>query len=259
MNEGPWEQILDATEGRFLHYDKDRRWWPEKPEEVLVDHVVHRPGMTLVPTIRRSGAGSVKVHAYGSSAHGSAAALARELSHRFGVNNARVVAFLGPEHPSRTARGTRVQLKDFRDPCPPPRSSVLAFEECAPAIQKTFTKIAEEMAADGFAFLYDQMQLDRVGPVLVTVVDETIAGAIGPMELRSDAVGTPHLLPQYFGVLPRFRGLGRGTDLWRAAMCWGLEHGAAYQLLQTEVGGASDRICQAEGLHSLGFVYSVPA
>lgn len=42
--------------------------------------------------------------------------------------------------------------------------------------------------------------------------------------------------------------------LWRAAMRWGHQHSAAYQLLQTEVGGASDRLCAAEGLTSLGFV-----
>jgi hypothetical protein len=37
-------------------------------------------------------------------------------------------------------------------------------------------------------------------------------------------------------------------------MLWGQTHGALYQLLQTEVGGASDTLCQAEGLQSLGFV-----
>src|SRR6266516_4481436 len=42
--------------------------------------------------------------------------------------------------------------------------------------------------------------------------------------------------------------------LWRAAMRWGQQHQAAYQLLQTEVGGASDRLCQSEGLTDLGLV-----
>jgi hypothetical protein len=35
-------------------------------------------------------------------------------------------------------------------------------------------------------------------------------------------------------------------------MQWGQQHQAAYQLLQTEVGGASDRLCQSEGLTDLG-------
>lgn len=37
-------------------------------------------------------------------------------------------------------------------------------------------------------------------------------------------------------------------------MHWGHQRGAAYQLLQTEVGGASDRLCAAQSLTSLGFV-----
>jgi len=35
---------------------------------------------------------------------------------------------------------------------------------------------------------------------------------------------------------------------------WGQQHRAAYQLLQTEAGGASDRLCQSEGLADLGLV-----
>jgi GNAT superfamily N-acetyltransferase len=81
-----------------------------------------------------------------------------------------------------------------------------------------------------------------------------IAGAIGPMEIMPDSLGAARLLPQYFGVLPRYRGLGLGRSLWRAAMRWGQQHHAAYQLLQTETGGASDRLCQSEGLTDLGLV-----
>jgi GNAT superfamily N-acetyltransferase len=61
------------------------------------------------------------------------------------------------------------------------------------------------------------------------------------MEIMPDPAGGARLLPQYFGVLPEYRGLGLGRSLWRAAMDWGQHHQAAYQLLQTEVGGASDR------------------
>ncbi|GEB61898.1 hypothetical protein SGA01_75030 [Streptomyces gardneri] len=81
-------------------------------------------------------------------------------------------------------------------------------------------------------------------------------GAIGPMEVRTDARGRPQLMPQYFAVLPEVRGQGLGRVLWRAAMHWGQSHGAAYQLLQTELDGPSDRLCQAEGLASLGFSHT---
>ncbi|SED64855.1 Acetyltransferase (GNAT) family protein [Streptomyces sp. 3213] len=111
------------------------------------------------------------------------------------------------------------------------------------------------MAPDGFAFLYEQMQAGSVGPILIAVLDGKVASAIGPMEIRPDAIGTPQLMPQYFGVLQEHRGKGLGRLLWHAAMHWGQNHGAAYQLLQTEVGGPSDRLCRSEGLASLGFTY----
>ncbi|WP_406376698.1 GNAT family N-acetyltransferase [Streptomyces sp. NBC_00647] len=59
--------------------------------------------------------------------------------------------------------------------------------------------------------------------------------------------------------MPEHRGRGHGRTLWRAAMHWGGEHGADYQLLQTEVGGASDRLCTTEGLLSLRVVHQAEA
>ncbi|MET8860916.1 GNAT family N-acetyltransferase [Streptomyces sp. NPDC004579] len=111
------------------------------------------------------------------------------------------------------------------------------------------------MTADGFGFLYGQMRAGTTGPVLTVLDEGAVAGAIGPMEILTDPSGRARLLPQYFGVLPECRGLGYGRSLWRAAMHWGYQHGASYQLLQTVVGGASDRLCVSEGLSLLGFVH----
>ncbi|MFD3541148.1 hypothetical protein ACFWUQ_16860 [Streptomyces sp. NPDC058662] len=76
------------------------------------------------------------------------------------------------------------------------------------------------------------------------------------MDLRPHAIGCPRLLPQYFAVLPETRGQGPGRVLGRARMHWGRSHGAACRLLQTEAGGACDRLCRAEGLTSLGFIHT---
>lgn len=122
------------------------------------------------------------------------------------------------------------------------------------AVQRSFAPFAEAMKNDGFAFLHQQMQTGNRGPVLTVADHGQVAGAIGPMETITDPTGRTQLLPQYFGVHPEHRGHGYGRALWRAAMNWGHHHGADYQLLQTEVGGASDRLCQTEGLTSLGFV-----
>ena len=118
---------------------------------------------------------------------------------------------------------------------------------------------AEKLAAEGFAFLDSRIrEHGDTGPVLTCEQDGKIAGAIGPMEIMPDSREAARLLPQYFGVLPEYRGLGLGRSLWRAAMHWGQQHRAAYQLLQTEVGGASDSLCRSEGLTDLGMVCATP-
>ncbi|MEV0471974.1 GNAT family N-acetyltransferase [Streptomyces prunicolor] len=248
--------IAASTDRWFLRYDKDIRWSDSKDETVLVEGIAHRPGETLIPTLSRRGSGMVKVHLYGIEPDSAftATELAQKLAAEHGVGKTRIVRFLGPEAPD--GRGTRIQLQDFRATIrPAPNGPVRSFNEWPTEVQGTFATFAEQMAPDGFAFLYEQMQAGVVGPVLTAAVGGTVAGAIGPMEIRPDAIGTPQLMPQYFGVLQERRGKGLGRLLWRAAMHWGQTNGAAYQLLQTEVGGPSDRLCRSEGLASLGFTY----
>ncbi|MFE9457527.1 GNAT family N-acetyltransferase [Streptomyces californicus] len=255
-----FEDTLRAADtGDFLPYDKDRRWGGEKDEKVLREDVVHQPEHTLVPTLTRRGRGTVKVFAYGlrDSVMEEAAELAAKLVAAYDVAGGRVIRPLGPgtAHP----RGTRIQLKNFTArPCPAPDGPVRSVTAWPAAVQETFAPFAEAMAGDGLAFLHDQMRADRCGPVLAAAIEGRIVGAIGPMDVRPDAFGRPQLMPQYFAVLPEARGQGLGRVLWRAAMYWGQSRGAAYQLLQTEVGGPSDRLCRAEGLSALGFTHTVP-
>ncbi|MFF0476734.1 GNAT family N-acetyltransferase [Streptomyces sp. NPDC004284] len=258
---GIFEDVLRAADtGGFLPYDKDRRWGGEKDEKVLREDVVHQPEHTLIPTLTRRGRGTVKVFAYGlrDSVVEEAAELAAKLAAAHDVAGARVVRPLGPE--AAYPHGTRIQLKDFTAaPCPDAGGPVRPITAWPTAVQETFAPFAEAMAGDGLAFLHARMQAGRCGPVLTTAVEDRIVGAIGPMEIQPDAIGRPQLMPQYFAVLSEARGQGLGRALWRATMHWGQTHGAAYQLLQTEVGGPSDRLCQAEGLTSLGFTHTTRA
>ncbi|PWI15927.1 GNAT family N-acetyltransferase [Streptomyces sp. Act143] len=259
---GLFEAVVEnAGTGRFLPWDKDQRWFDTKTERVLADAIEHRPGLTLIPTLAERAGGVVKVYVYGTAMDSPSrgADLARKLVAAHGARKARIVHFLSADQPDAHATGgTRVQFKDFTDgPGPAADTPVLDYKELPEP--ERFAVFAELMAGDGFAFLYEQMQAGTVGPVLTILDGDTVAGAIGPMETMGDAAGRARLLPQYFGVLPHYRGRGYGRTLWRAAMHWGHQHGAAYQLLQTEVGGASDRLCSREGLASLGYVIQTEA
>ncbi|MEW2128740.1 GNAT family N-acetyltransferase [Streptomyces sp. NPDC007259] len=249
--------VAAATDRHFLPYDKDRRWGTKKQEAVLPEDVVHHPDYTLIPTLWTRGRGAVKVFAYGhrTDVLDQAAELAVKLAAVHGVGTARVVRPLGPE----TSRpcGVRIQLQDFTARhCPASVGPVRRLDDWPAHIRGTFTTFAQTMAGDGFVFLDRQMKAKECGTVFVAVLEGHVAGAIGPMEIRPDPTGVAQLMPQYFAVHPKARGHGLGRHLWRAAMHWGQTHGATYQLLQTEVGGASDHLCRTEGLTTLGFVHT---
>ena len=114
-------------------------------------------------------------------------------------------------------------------------AETVALDEVPERVRGTFSAFAEKLAADGFAFLDARIRDGGTGPVLTVQRDGAVVGAIGPMEIMPDSRGTAQLLPQYFGVLPEYRGYGLGRSLGRAAMHWGQRHQAAYQLLQTQV------------------------
>ncbi|MFF3748512.1 GNAT family N-acetyltransferase [Streptomyces kronopolitis] len=254
LGPGLFEDIVRvAGTGTFLPYDKDRRWAERKDETALPDMIEHTAVRTLIPTLARRGHGTVTVYAYGPG-HDDAADLAAKLAADHTAATARVITFHGPhKDPPAGATLTRVQLREFTPPRPEGQEGPVRPVDALPEpVQATFAAFADRLTSDGFAFLHSQMQAGTAGPVLTVVEGGRVAGAIGPMETMTDSTGATRLLPQYFGVLPEHRGQGYGRTLWRAAMAWGAAHGADYQLLQTEVGGPSDRLCQAEGLTSLG-------
>ncbi|WP_328406483.1 GNAT family N-acetyltransferase (plasmid) [Streptomyces sp. NBC_00390] len=244
-----------AGTGAFLPYDKDQRWATSKDETILVEHIEHTSARTLIPTVARRGHGTLTVYVYGPAGD-EAADLASKLAAGHGAATARAITFHGPdEQPPTGTAVTRVQLRTFTPSQPADQADpVRPVADLPEPVRATFAAFADRLTSDGFAFLHGQMQAGAVGPVLAVTDGSRVVGAIGPMETMTDSAGATRLLPQYFGVLPEHRGHGYGRMLWRAAMAWGAAHGASYQLLQTETGGASDRLCQAEGLRSLGFV-----
>ena len=247
---------------RFLPHDKDRRWADRKDEQVLPEAIIQEPGLVVIPTLRTGRVSCIRVYIYSrqpQSALNQAAALGGRLCEQHDAAKGRLTWFLPPgSDPDPVAACTRTQMCTFSPTQPNARSEapagVVPLDEVPEAVRRRFSAFAEKLAAEGFAFLDARIRDGGTGPVLTVQRDSAIVGAIGPVEIMPDSRGAAQLLPQYFGVLPEYRGLSLGRSLWRAAMHWGQQHHAAYQLLQTQVGGASDRLCQSEGLTDLGLV-----
>src|SRR6478609_4350172 len=153
--------IENAGTGRFLAHDKDRRWSDAKDESVLPLDIVHRPGLTLVPTLSTRGTGTLKVHLYGdpTDGHHEAVSLAVKLAAAHDAAKIRVLSFQAPGQPTYTAAGacTRVQLREFTPDRPTVRpDSVRPLEAHPQAVRATFADFAEKLAGDGFAFLHSR-------------------------------------------------------------------------------------------------------
>ncbi|WP_435111970.1 GNAT family N-acetyltransferase [Nocardiopsis synnemataformans] len=252
-----WDEVMEVNgTGSFLAHDKDARWGGTKNETVLADAIRDEGETVTVPTLARRGRGVVKVHYYGRMPDvAQALEEAGKLAAEHGAGTARVLWF-STEADTRW-HSCRVQLKTFTGNEPRAHGRVGSLEAEALPVQDTFVTFANALKEDGFVFLAERMRTTGLdGPLFVAVTEGRVVGAIGPMAIRRDSLGALRLLPQYFGVLPEARGHGHGRVLWRAAMRWGQENGAAYQLLQTETGGASDHLCRSEGLTSLGFVFT---
>ena len=251
-----------AGTGRFLPHDKDRRWADRKDEQVLPEAIIQEPGLVMIPTLRTGRVSCIRVYIYSrlpQSALNQAAALSERLCEQHDAAKGRLTWFLPPgSDPDPVAACTRTQMRTFTPAHPDAGSDaaagVVLLDEVPEPVRGTFSVFAEKLAAEGFVFLDTRIRDGGTGPMLSIQRDSAIVGAIGPMEIMPDSRGAAQLLPQYFGVLPEYRGYGLGRLLWRAAMHWGQRHQAAYQLLQTQVGGASDRLCQSERLADLGLV-----
>jgi GNAT superfamily N-acetyltransferase len=241
-----------AGTGQFLPYDKDARWLAAKDEQVITGEVIHAPGLTVIPALNTRGQGTLKVYHYGHDRPdmGQVAEWAAKWRAAYGTRSARVI---WTQDQAAGAR-TRLMLKNYTPSDQQPRELRITDLDTCPAAS-TFPAFAAEMAADGFAFLYEQVQLGTVtGPILVALDEDGIVGAVGPLSVMTDAIGQRTVPPQYFAVHPGYRRKGYGRALWRASTTRGEAMGAAYKVLNAQVGAAAERFYESEGLTTLGYV-----
>jgi hypothetical protein len=131
-----------ADTSRFLPYDKDRRWLSAKDERVVAQAIIHRPGLTVIPTLSTRGRGLLKIHYYGRSKPDAsqAAEWARAWCAIYGATTARLIWF---EDTSQGAR-TRLMHKTFGAGDQAGRAgSVMTLTDCPHA--STFGAFAEEI------------------------------------------------------------------------------------------------------------------
>jgi len=237
--------------GRFLPYDKDQRWSDRKDEHVLAGEITCTPAATVIPTLSTLRGGLVKICHYGAGRPDldALAEHGRSLCARYGAARHRITWC---QQDPGGAKG-RLMLKTFTSRDNQEQGPVLDLASCPQAA--TFPDFAQHAGQDGFAFLHQRMKAGHDdGPILVTIDDGQIVGAVGPLAILPDRNGVRVQPPQYFAVHPGYRGRGHGRALWRASMAWGAANGAEYKVLQASSGSPAERLYLSEGLQTLGFI-----
>jgi GNAT superfamily N-acetyltransferase len=244
-----------AGTGRFLSYDKDRRWFETKDEHVLVQDIIHRREFTIIPTRLTRGRGLLKIHYYGRRKPDvdRIADWSRTWCATHGAGAGRLIWFDNNPQGART----RLLHKTFTERDRSHRaSSVMNLADCPQ--HSTFSAFAEEIGPEGFTFLHQRMQAGiNDGPVLVTVDGDRIVGALGPLSTMTDPTGAVIQPSQYFAVHPDYRDRGHGRAVWRAWMAWGRANGAEHKILQASSGTAAEALYLSESLATLGFTHTV--
>lgn len=93
LTAGMFDDVVAVSgTGRFLPYDKDRRWSDRKDEHVIAGEITHTAAATVIPTLSTTGGGIVKICHYGAGPPdlGALAARGRELCARHGAARHRI-------------------------------------------------------------------------------------------------------------------------------------------------------------------------
>jgi hypothetical protein len=125
----------------------------------------------------------------------------------------------------------------------------------APAVRATFDAFAEAMTRDGFAFLRDRMAAgDVTGPSWSPSTPAAWSGRSAPWRSCPTRGPLPGCCRSTSACCARPAAAATAGRCGARPCTGATPNGAAYQLLQTELGGPSERICLSEGLSTLGFV-----
>ena len=233
--------LLSTDKELFLSYDKNKRWFKEPPERIVLDKIKSSHNAVIIPVLFSTESNtSLKIFYYSINPldYGGLMeikGLVREIVKTMRVNGVRVytqqqpmindVSYSKLIFLKRIGDGDVIDKQD---------TNIQLFQDLSEEVQRGLDKLGEEGDQEGFRFLYRQWSTDpsSVGDILCIVKENQIVGAIGPIDIAEDAWGTRHLFSSYFGVKSDEQRRGYGGMLWDAAMDRAVRQGAEYALVQ---------------------------
>lgn len=252
---GYWENKI------FLDYDKGKRWFEKKEEYICLPCITFDHSELYIPVINTKGESTLKIFLYFKGSFSAkliekAKKLAEKVSSRIKFSKTSVIVFKDPGD-KREVRKIYLKKIDKTDRLMSQRAQT--FENLPSSKKMSFALLGAEKELSGSHMLWRKyLSKNRsISKIFVVADDARILGMIGPMNTLKDAWGKLQLMPPYFEVSKLARRKKIGSELWKAAINWGLEQDVEYLLIQAKENDASDYFYQKAGLLPCGKLYEV--
>ena len=246
--------LKNSSTNSFLDYDKNKRWFKEKPERIIISSInIIDKGLFLVS--QNSFSKTINIYYYSNISHNektlaNAWKLA-EPNKKTSNNEIKFYCFIKPKFklPFNTQN---VYLKKITkgDQSSDEHSKIIFYENLSTEQKNTFSFLGNKEEHDGFNFLWQEYlkQKKLLNPIICVLKKSKIIGAIGPLDISVDAWGNLFLQPPFFGVLNNYKRIGAGKDLWSAAMRYASFKKAQYTLVQNTPNSPAAHFYKKQGL-----------
>lgn len=236
------EEIFNAPPNKFLQYDKNQFWFKEKPEKVLVDHVISGSDYLIVPALD-SFRKILKIYVY---ANKDVYSEIERLILR--INNQTFEKVCLCSHNKETIGGGDVRnifLKEFSEENFK-NKKVVNVGELSADQKKEYMRFSIEPELTKQIF-------DKKG--IGWVEDGKVAGILGPINYLIDPWGEKYLVAPYTEVLDEYRGKGIARNLWNSLSKLAFDNDAKYVILQTLTDSSADKFYSKNGFWKIGELF----
>jgi GNAT superfamily N-acetyltransferase len=234
----------------MLPYDKDRRWFKKKLENLLQEFILYTNRSFIIPTLNVESS-TVKLFCYGDTNPSLINTCIKNIIARGLGSKIKIYTFFEPYMVNATKT---IIFIDYLDD-----SNIQYTNEDVESLKTSdaadLKLLAKEPENEGFNFLSVQYCTGKFGPIFVERKRNNIIGAVGPIDVAQDNLGIKFCLPPYIGVTSNYRNKGVATKLWSMSMKYAAQKGAKYVMIQAESDKPAEYFYKKLGLKSLGTVF----
>jgi GNAT superfamily N-acetyltransferase len=255
--------LRNSGSGEFLDYDKNKRWFKDKPEKILISLVANIDNGIFLTT-RDDFLKVIKIYFYSDCQPNEnhlkeVKQIAQKANKETGYFKLKLFYFQkqGFTYPFDIHN---IYLKQItsKDRDTTKYEDLGFYENLTQQQKKSFSDLGKEAEQDGFGFLWQEYLRKNIklNPIICAVRDDQVIGAIGPLDMSVDIYGITFLHPPYFGVLKQSQRSGIGTKLWRSAIDYAFWKGARYTIVQNTPDSPAAKFYDNTGLEIGTQIYS---